>query len=124
MIAYLRDDLHLHYRDEDEDLFPVLKRRAHANDNLEDLLVRLSEDHRQATSKTEAIIQILVTPTITESRVFERADRDRMAAYAESEQRHLAIENGIVLVIARMRLTHADLKSISQSMKVRRGMAT
>ena len=122
VIAYLDHDLRLHYRDEDEDLFPAIRKRAHLHDNLEKLLDQLSEDHRQAAPLSEAIIHILATPSAVNPRNFETTERDIMLEYAKSEQRHLSIENGIVLVIARKRLIDADLKSMSQSMKMRRGL--
>jgi hypothetical protein len=45
-----------------------------------------------------------------------------MLAYAASEYRHLSVENGIMLVIARKRLTAADIKAIARAMKARRGV--
>jgi hypothetical protein len=45
-----------------------------------------------------------------------------MIAYVEGEQRHLSVEAGIVLVIARKRLASADLRELSRSMKTRRGV--
>jgi hypothetical protein len=45
-----------------------------------------------------------------------------MLAYATGEHRHLAAENGIVLAIARIRLTRGDLAKMSRSMKQRRGL--
>jgi hypothetical protein len=45
-----------------------------------------------------------------------------MKAYAASEHRHLAMENSIVMAIARIRLKSADLAAISQAMKQRRGV--
>ena len=45
-----------------------------------------------------------------------------IAAYALGELRHLAIENAVVLALARIRLKRPDLKAISRSMKARRGM--
>ena len=46
-----------------------------------------------------------------------------MQAYASSEGGHLAIENGIVLAIARIRLTRGDLGAMARGMKARRGVA-
>ena len=42
--------------------------------------------------------------------------------YVVSENRHLAVENGVLLAIARIRLTPIDRKTISRGMKVRRGV--
>jgi hypothetical protein len=43
-------------------------------------------------------------------------------AYVVGENRHLAVENGVLLAIARIRLTPKDLKAISRGMKARRGV--
>lgn len=46
-----------------------------------------------------------------------------LKAFAVSVNRHLAIENSLVLAIARVRLSAKDLAAISRGMKARRGVA-
>lgn len=119
--AYLDHDLYLHHCDEDESLFPVLRKRSQASDNLGPVLARLSEDHRQSVPTIERICAALCGNPAEDPVRLDHADRELMLAYASNEQRHLAIENGIVLVIARRRLSAGDLKGIGHSMKQRRG---
>ena len=44
--------------------------------------------------------------------------------FVDHEQRHLAVEAAIVMVIARKRLKRSDLQAMSRSMKFRRGYQT
>lgn len=119
--AYLDHDLYLHHCDEDENLFPALRKRAQASDNLGSVLARLSEDHRQSVPTIERIVAVLCGRPAEDPVRLDRSTRELVLAYARTEQRHLAIENGIVLVIARRRLPGNDLKAIGHAMKMRRG---
>lgn len=119
---FLSIDLPLHLRDEDEDLFPVVQRRARAEDNLEPILSRLHDDHRRLVMGAKATAATLAAKPQDEVVAVSRRRAQAMLAYVADEQRHLSIENGIVLVIARKRLTTGDLQAMGQSMKARRGM--
>lgn len=121
MIAgYLQRDLQLHHADEDEDLFPAVRQRAAAADELGDVLSRLSQDHQQNAKSVDALLAALAVPG--DPITLSSDVREAMRTYARREHRHLAIENGIVMVIARRRLTAHDLRRISQGMKARRGV--
>jgi hemerythrin-like domain-containing protein len=121
VIAFLERDLPVHHEDEDEDLFPLLRRRGLPEDGLAVQLARLSDDHRTAEPMVDDIIDALAEdPSLPMVRL-SRSACELMKAYVAHEHRHLAIENGIVLAIARVRLTSADLKLLSRGMKARRG---
>lgn len=122
VIAFLDQDLPLHHDDEDLDLFPAVRRRALPDDDLGSALARLSEDHRLSETMVETIIANLAASRSDAPVKLVRQVRELMLAYAATEHRHLAIENGIVMAIARIRLKPADIKAISQSMKLRRGV--
>lgn len=122
--TFLDRDLPLHHADEDEDLFPALRRRALPEDELGTVLARLSDDHRQSDVALAQIKAALGAAPPKDPLGFNRETRRLMQAHVASEQRHLAMENGIVLVLARIRLKPSDLKSISQHMRQRRGMDT
>ncbi|MGL4438926.1 MAG: hypothetical protein ACRCUE_06605, partial [Bosea sp. (in: a-proteobacteria)] len=93
-------------------------------DNLGTVLARLSEDHRLSDVMVHAIVDVLgATPADNPVKLGRQA-REVMQAYAANEHRHLAMENGIVMAIARIRLKPADLKAISHAMKLRRGVHT
>jgi hypothetical protein len=120
--AFLEQDLPLHHDDEDQDLFPAVRRRALPEDDLGSALARLSADHRLADPMVDTIIATLGATGNAAIVTLERPVQELMRAYAASEHRHLAIENGIVMAIARIRLKPADLKAISRGMKHRRGV--
>lgn len=122
VVTYLRRDVDLHHRDEEEDLFPSLLRRAPLEDNLGATMERLVADHRQSRTMIEAIIAVLAKRAGPGPIRLGPAARKLLLAYAASEHHHLAAENGIVLAIARVRLTRGDLTVISATMKGRHGV--
>lgn len=122
MIAFLTADLALHYADEDEDLFPALRRRALPEDDLGAVLARLGEDHRRQLEMAEGIAASLTRNLATDTVKLDTAAIEGIQAYVASENRHLAIENAVVLTIAGVRLNRNDIKSISRAMKARRGV--
>jgi hypothetical protein len=123
VIAFLARDLRLHHADEDEDLFPAVRRRALAEDDLGAVLARLMEDHRQSELMVSAIVTALAARPGKAPVKLDRQAREIMRVYAAAEHRHLALENGIVMSIARIRLKPADLHGISAAMRKRRGLA-
>lgn len=122
IVAFLTRDLVLHHQDEDEDLFPALRKRAHPEDNLGAILARLSDDHLQSARMIESLIDTLTAHPAKDPIGLKPRQTELMQAYAAGEHRHLSIENAIVLVIARKRLTGGDLAAISRAMKARRGV--
>jgi hemerythrin-like domain-containing protein len=113
--AFLERDAPIHHRDEDCDLFPMLRRRARPDDALDETLSRLGRDHRRSREDAAAIVRALQP-----GRRLSAEDRDAFRAYAAREHRHLAVENGVVIAIARVRLTRADLAALSAAMTARR----
>ncbi|NJL50386.1 MAG: hemerythrin domain-containing protein [Blastochloris sp.] len=122
VIAFLTHDLPLHYADEEIDLFPLLRKRALVEDDLGIPLARLTADHRALEAQAEHIVDVLAASPALDRVLITTVEAENMLAYAASEHAHLAIENGIILAIARIRLTRSDLKALSQSMKLRRGV--
>jgi hypothetical protein len=121
VVGFMEMDLHLHHEDEEKDLFPRLRRRALPEDDLGVALARLSDDHRRGLQMASDIVAALAaSPAESRQRLTPQAC-DLMRAYAASEHRHLAVENAVVLTIARIRLTRGDLKAMSRAMKSRRG---
>ncbi|MEZ5817111.1 MAG: hemerythrin domain-containing protein [Hyphomicrobiaceae bacterium] len=124
IVSYLKKDLPRHHEDEDRDIYPVLLRRARSEDEIEGILERLALDHRQTEDQAGAIIEALTAPHDADLIVLDPNTTNLMRAFAATEHRHLAIENGIVLVIARRRLRPQDISKISSTMKSRRGLGS
>ena len=120
-VAFLTQDLILHRQDEDEDLFPAVRRRALPEDDLGAILARLDDDHRRAEHAAEAIVAALAARPADDPLRINVGTAELLNAYAAAENRHLAIENGVILAIARLRLNRRDVAAISRNMKQRRG---
>lgn len=115
--------LERHVHDEDDDLFPLLRRRSDPEDDINDTLDRLIRKHEvslKLAARVRGILQAMVdTDTVP--------DTDEMAAlknFAVYERRHLIVENAIVLPLARARLTAGDLAALRSSMAQRRKQET
>ncbi|MEQ1615228.1 MAG: hemerythrin domain-containing protein [Hyphomicrobiaceae bacterium] len=122
--SFLIHDRVIHHADEDEDFFPAVRRRSLPEDNLGPVLARLADDHRRSDVIVEDIVAALTAHPERDPVVISRWAGELMQVYAADEQRHLAIENGVVLVIASIRLSRRDLRKMSVAMKARRGVET
>ena len=120
--GFLARDLGLHHLDEEEDLFPSLRKRSLPGDDLDSILDRLEEEHKRSASIVSKIVEALSAPAGNDTLSLSRSTCKAMLTYADEKRRHLAIENAVVLVLARIRLTPKDLSAMSRHMKLRRGI--
>lgn len=119
--GFLADELSLHFADEEEDLFPLLRQRCQPEDDIERTLARLISDHRHSDADTPVLVTLLRgvaegVATLTPE------DRVSVTRYAAHSRRHLIVENAIVLPLARARLTGRDLDRMRLGMLRRRGL--
>ncbi|MEO1139321.1 MAG: hemerythrin domain-containing protein [Pseudomonadota bacterium] len=121
VIGFLTKELPLHLMDEEEDLFPLLKRRCEPEDQIGKVIARLLRDHDHAAVDTPQIIDLL-NEVVQTPRVLDGAERGVLAAYANHARRHLILENAIILPFARLRLTKDDLETLHIRMCQRRGL--
>ena len=122
VLAFLRHDMMLHVQDEEESLFPAMRRRCPPEDEIERVLSALSAEHagdRHFGEVAIAGLEAALAGGTLPSR--KPALREAMVDFARNERRHLALENSIVLPLARLRLTAEDLAEISLQMMQRRG---
>lgn len=123
LLDFIVHELALHVLDEEEDLFPLMRRRAQPEDGLETILGRLSLEHAKDLTRAAAVRHHLETclrqgVPIGRNNVRRRA----LEAFAIHERGHLALENAVVLPIARLRLTERDLVDLSNRLAKRRGI--
>ena len=122
VLAYVEQELPKHIADEEEDLFPLLQQRCLAADNAGRLLSVLSEEHRQDSAlceeAREGLRALADGQEPSRGAAFVRA----AAAFAETQRRHLAWEDDVLLPLARARLTAADLRQMGRAMARRRGV--
>lgn len=121
VLRFLENDMVAHVLDEENDLFPLLEQRCKPEDNIELVLGDLAAEHSSEERTTRDIREGLAQALEANCAVGDIAElKDRMLAFAHAEQRHLALENGIVLPLARTCLTQVDLANLSRRMTSRR----
>ncbi|CAN7372991.1 hemerythrin domain-containing protein [Caulobacter sp. LjRoot300] len=122
LIGFLDHDLPLHVIEEEEDFFPLLRRRCEAGDDVERVLGMLSAEHRADVVRAGAVREYLQACLERQCAPgLDPAQHKAMIAFAVQERRHLGLENAIVLPIARLRLTPEDLLALGRRLTARRG---
>jgi hemerythrin-like domain-containing protein len=114
-------DLPLHHHDEETGLFPLLRKRALAEDQVDEILSRLAAEHVTDTDFAGEIVESL--------EILGRGEKVRnpdmvgymLRGFFERYRRHVHWENTLVIPLARLRLTDEDLESLSQLMERNRG---
>lgn len=120
-ICFLKTDFAPHVCDEEEDLFPLLRRRAEPDDEVVQLIDRLSEEHAADKLDAQEIIEGLQGLLRKTGRVPATLAK-LLRRFAANERHHLTVENAIILPLARLRLTREDLWSLGHRMAQRRGL--
>lgn len=110
-------DLRLHLRDEEDGLFPLLRRRAQPDDALPETLARLSQEHRALERAARAARAALTALAEAPSDL----DRATVIAYAEAKRRHVMFEAAVVATLARARLTAADCAALARRLRALSG---
>ena len=124
VLAYIRAEMPVHIRDEEDDLFPLMRRRCAPEDEIDALLAKLGAEHVADDRFARQIVEGLTILAATGAPVRSMPDlRHKMLAFARSQRRHLMVENSILLPIARARLTRRDLANLAGRMAARRGIA-
>lgn len=119
--GFLRMELSAHIADEEEDLFPMLRKRCEPEDQVERTLDRLSKDHSDHLKGAKSCLAILdgLRSRRPELTMDERAV---LRGFADKKRRHLILENAILLPLARARLMTTDLRQMLEHMLDRRGL--
>lgn len=111
-IKFVENDLAEHILDEEISFFPILRPLCVEADKIEDLLGLLAQEHREDEGESEDILAILRSAGAGSSPSDE--DRERLRLFADRLKRHLALENGVLLPMARARMTPDALDILSQ----------
>ncbi len=121
ILAFLRHDLVLHVQDEEEDLYPLMCRRCPPQDEIEQVFTALTAEHADGHRLAELISRGLETALREGQPLAAQAGlREAMVDFARNERRHLALENSVVLALARRRLRSEDLETMAARMRARR----
>ena len=123
VLRFLKGEFSAHVIDEEEDLFPLLRRRAEPEDDVDGVLGDLSLEHATDKKEAEQVISELSVAIETDGRGFPSKKAAKLLhRFAASERRHLIVENAIVMPLARARLTEDDLRNLGRRMAARRGI--
>ncbi len=120
LLAFFTDDLPLHHRDEEEDLFRMLRLTCPPKDHIEPVLEELDRDHA-AEKYLLRLIVIDLDRTLGGKRLESSGFFfDTLGLFARGQERHLAWENDLVLPLASKRLCSDDLEELGRNMAARR----
>lgn len=120
VLWFLKQELPLHLQDEDEDLFPLMRRRCEPADKIDAVIERLGHEQRNAQTDTLDMVGIIESASCG-LRALSAAERRTLTRFAAHARRHLIVENAIIFPIARARLTKADLDNLRLRILQRRG---
>ena len=119
VINFIKHDLAQHILDEEISLFPILRPLCGTEDKIEAILGVLADEHREDEDASDAILNIL--QNIEKGEPSTPEDRAALRNFADHLRHHIALENGVLLPIARARMTADALRIVAQSMAARRG---
>ncbi|PKP75886.1 MAG: hemerythrin [Alphaproteobacteria bacterium HGW-Alphaproteobacteria-6] len=121
VLRFLNEELSVHLRDEAEDLFPLLARRCTQEDAIEGVIDRIRAD-QDAAMRLLPQVRAMLAGCLDSGVNLTAEERAVLSRFAGHVRRHLVAENAILLPIARARLTRADLRTLSEHMRRRRGL--
>ncbi len=119
---YLERDMVVHVIDEEQDLFPLIRRRAEPGDDIEPALGKLSGEHAAGEDLAHTITSGLATAIERRPTRLGGTLCKALRTFAHNERHHLALENATVMPLARLRLTPRDLEDLAARMAARRGI--
>ncbi len=119
LITFLERDFALHIQDEECDFVPLLRRICPPEDGIDVLAERLADEHADDRSSVQRVIAILRKRLQGEP--LSRQAQESIRDFAAHLRQHLAIENSVLLPIARVRMDAESLTALSKAMRNRRG---
>lgn len=122
ILAFLQNELPLHLEDEEEDLFPLLRRRCQPEDEINRAIARLTEFHRDA-GRGAPMVAAALSAVAGGSGRFSDWEHASLMDYATRARRHLILEDAVIMPLARLRLTKDDLETLRLRMLQRRAVA-
>jgi hemerythrin-like domain-containing protein len=118
VICFIEEDLAQHILDEEIAFFPLLRNKCEKEDNIEALLGLLADEHRDDERQSGDVLRVL--RSLAGGGEANAEECALLREFADRLRRHIALENGVLLPLARSRLDPVSLDVISQSMRSRR----
>ncbi len=112
----LKHVLPLHHRIEEEALFPTLMKYADSEDNADEIVARLNDEHVVDEGFAEELIEFL--EQLGRGKVLEDANMFgyMLRGFFENYRRHIHWENSVVIPLARRRLSADGLEELTSLM--------
>jgi hemerythrin-like domain-containing protein len=121
LVDFIRFDLTLHVIDEEEDFFPLLRKRCAPDDQINEVLDRLSLEHEEDKALSVRVRDVLNACLILRKPPHAiEGGAEALRAFAQHELRHLALENAVVVPMARRRFEDSDLRELAARLIARR----
>lgn len=118
LVGFLKTDFALHVADEELGFFPLLRAKSLPEDNIETLTARFSQEHKDDESIGDEVVRLL--EDLLSGRPLGVSAAQKIRVFAEHVREHLAVENAVLLPIARVRMDAESLKLLSEILKERR----
>lgn len=121
--AYLREDFQLHISDEEIDLFPSLRAAPDIEYDVKDLIDALARNHEFELSFASEIVVLLQGAQQASGEALNVLPDPRLlTSFTQCLRRDLAIEDQMLLPLARKHLSDANLERIGRAMAKRRNI--
>ncbi len=118
LIDFLETDFAVHVADEELCFFPLLLQNCPPEDNIDKLIERLADEHKKDEGTVAGMTSVLES-VLAGEKLSGKVSRT-VRGFAEHILQHLALENAVLLPIARARLNKKSLQALSDMMKERR----
>lgn len=119
---YLVRELPQHTEDEEEDLFPLLARRCPKTDDVQDIFAVLRREHDRDRGLVEELVANLDSLIDGHALPDLASFMANAFAVSETQRRHLAWENAVILPRALRHLNDEDFAALTRAMAARRGI--
>lgn len=115
-VPLLRDSLALHMAMEEQVLFPLLRRRAEPEDNIDGILGQVKAEHEVDRALALEIAARLEEMVEARSAANPNVLGYLLRGFFETKRRHMSWENNVILRLARRRMNDDDLGLLSREM--------
>jgi len=115
---FVENDLAAHILDEEVSFFPLLRPLCLPEDKIDDLIGVLADEHREDEGESEKLLRVL--SRLLDGEVADEGDIKTLRSFSEHLKGHLALENGVLLPLAKARMTPEALELMAQSIIERR----
>lgn len=124
ILAFLENELPKHVVDEEQDLFPLLKRRSRPGDRIAPVVELLRLEHRDDVEFGHALLEPLHAISTGHRPNDLPWFRNYVRTFQTLQHRHHALEDKVVMPLASERLTEDDKAELGEKMAARRGVSS